>query len=438
MINSKIESRDFQESFESLNGFNGSISEILELIDQTQAINRLDVNKISLEMINEWLFDKVTHDFVHNSGKFFKLTGCKHGSNLLPIILQPEVGILGFICSKLNGVLHFLVQLKNEPGNPSGVQISPTVQATKSNYSQVHGGKLPEYLEYFINDPEKKTIISIEQSEQAWRYFQKKNENIIIFEEQPPSQNNSHLWMTLGQIRELSKIPLLINSCTRSVLSHINFKENSFCKKNNYLFSDKDILKSFEDIRKLKETSKIVPLVEIKNWERKNGCFKERHDNNFRFIGIDIKAQGREVSEWQQPILEEKGKGEYGLIAFKKKNEIYFLWKIRSEPGFKFGSELGPSWINRSSQNEDSLWAKSISRKSKVVFEIEHSEEGGRFFNSIFNHKICFFDKFPIEEISPEYIPLSIEQTLKFINKPDFFSQEARSIWFFVEESLFE
>lgn len=57
-----------------------------------------------------------------------------------PIINQPEVGYLGFIVKEFNGVLHFLMQAKIEPGNVNHVQLSPTIQATRSNYTQVHQG----------------------------------------------------------------------------------------------------------------------------------------------------------------------------------------------------------------------------------------------------------------------------------------------------------
>jgi oxidase EvaA len=44
-----------------------------------------------------------------------------------PIINQPEVGYLGFIVKKINGVMHFLIQAKIEPGNVNCVQLSPTI-----------------------------------------------------------------------------------------------------------------------------------------------------------------------------------------------------------------------------------------------------------------------------------------------------------------------
>lgn len=44
------------------------------------------------------------------------------------------------------------MQAKIEPGNVNRIQISPTIQATKSNFMQTHGGKAPAYLEYFSDE----------------------------------------------------------------------------------------------------------------------------------------------------------------------------------------------------------------------------------------------------------------------------------------------
>ncbi|WP_244267592.1 NDP-hexose 2,3-dehydratase family protein [Bacteroides oleiciplenus] len=49
-------------------------------------------------------------------------------------------------------MLYCLMQAKIEPGNVNCIQISPTLQAIKSNYSCVHSGKLPNYLKYFVNE----------------------------------------------------------------------------------------------------------------------------------------------------------------------------------------------------------------------------------------------------------------------------------------------
>ena len=73
------------------------------------------------------------------------------------------------------------MQAKIEPGNINAVQLSPTLQATKSNYTQVHKGNLPNYLEYFLDDRTDVTVLLDQlQSEQGARFFKKRNRNIII------------------------------------------------------------------------------------------------------------------------------------------------------------------------------------------------------------------------------------------------------------------
>ena len=41
------------------------------------------------------------------------------------------------------------MEAKAEPGNPDGVQISPTIQATFSNLKQAHKGRKPNFYEFF-------------------------------------------------------------------------------------------------------------------------------------------------------------------------------------------------------------------------------------------------------------------------------------------------
>ena len=50
--------------------------------------------------------------------------------------MQNEIGILGIIKNiKTN---KYLLQAKVEPGKINKIQISPTVQATRSNYSRIN------------------------------------------------------------------------------------------------------------------------------------------------------------------------------------------------------------------------------------------------------------------------------------------------------------
>lgn len=184
-----------------------------------------------------WYLDS-GNNIRHESGKFFSIEGIKvkivnnNEKDKIwnqPIINQPEVGILGIICQNRYGILYFLLQAKIEPGNINKIQMSPTVQATRSNFTQVHGGKTPPYLEYFRDLKNKKIIVDQLQSEQGARFLKKRNRNIII--EIPHDHRiallGNYCWLTLGQIKKLLQQKNIINMDTRTVLActQLNYSE---------------------------------------------------------------------------------------------------------------------------------------------------------------------------------------------------------------------
>jgi len=160
------------------------IEQWLISINQEQYFN---VTQIPLSEMDKWFIDKGTGDLKHDSGGFFSIRGLNVETNYgnvptwsQPIIHQPEIGILGIITKKINGILYFLLQAKAEPGNINTYQLSPSVQATRSNYLQLHGGKPTLYLEYFIDHTKSEVLIDQLQSEQGARFYHKRNRNIII------------------------------------------------------------------------------------------------------------------------------------------------------------------------------------------------------------------------------------------------------------------
>src|SRR5690348_11403666 len=98
---------------------------------------RFHIERIPFDKLRGWSFEPDTGNLVHSSGRFFSVEGLHvttddgpHKEWYQPIIKQPEVGILGILVKEFDGVLHFLMQAKMEPGNRNLLQLSPTVQAT--------------------------------------------------------------------------------------------------------------------------------------------------------------------------------------------------------------------------------------------------------------------------------------------------------------------
>jgi len=192
-----------------------------------------EVEFIGLNKLNNWYFDE-KKNLRHISKKFFSIEGIKVEMEFngearkswdQPIINQPEIGFLGILCQKKMGILYFLIQAKIEPGNINKIQVSPTLQATKSNFTLIHGGKTPPFLEYFnTNSKFIRIIVDQLQSEQGARFLKKRNRNMIVEVDEDyiiEAIPHNYCWLTLGQIKNLMKKENLVNMDTRTVLSCI-------------------------------------------------------------------------------------------------------------------------------------------------------------------------------------------------------------------------
>ena len=200
------------------------INDILAWL-KTRKSKKIDIRQSTFSKLKEWRFDKKSGNLCHDSNRFFSIIGLEIFTNWgkinhwkQPIIKQSEIGILGIIGKIIDGKWFFLMQAKIEPGNINQVQLSPTFQATKSNYMQVHRGEKPYYCDYFLSN-KYEVIFDQLQSEQGSRFIKKRNRNIIIeVEDEVPVYENFR-WISLDEIFQLLRIDNILNMDTRTVLS---------------------------------------------------------------------------------------------------------------------------------------------------------------------------------------------------------------------------
>ena len=192
----------FKSTIKNENIFNET-EEILNWIKNRNNEISVNIKQIPFSEMDNWHQDK-DGCLRHTSGKFFSIEGFNIKTDFgdvsswdQPLINQPEVGYLGILSKEFDGVLYFLMQAKIEPGNVNCVQISPTLQATKSNYSKVHKGKKPAYLNYFINIKPNQILFDQLQSEQGARFLRKRNRNLIIKIDDDVEVLEDFRWMTL-------------------------------------------------------------------------------------------------------------------------------------------------------------------------------------------------------------------------------------------------
>ncbi|WP_415715126.1 NDP-hexose 2,3-dehydratase family protein [Maridesulfovibrio sp.] len=379
-----------------------------------------EVTEIPFKTLGQWEFKNPSLYLGHDSGKFFTIEGLEVETDFgeirkwdQPIINQPEIGILGILTKEINGVLHFLMQAKMEPGNINTLQISPTVQATKSNYTKVHKGRTPTYLEYFIDADQSEIMIDSLQSEQGARFLAKRNRNILIKVEGDVAEHEDFFWLTLGQIKEILKFDNIINMDARTVLSCIPY----FTAEDIYSFNSLDntiaanlegypkkLISSMSTPSPLNDLDEIIswitslkssidfevkrkPLDMLKQWSV--GEEEIVHDQNryFSVIAVDVKAGSREVVSWSQPLLKHYGIGLCGFISQEIDGVLHFLTCARIEPGNRDILEIGPTVAKSGEAGRSNYPEVKFSKyftghaRAKVIFDAVHSEEGGRFYH---------------------------------------------------------
>ncbi len=389
------------------------IDEITSWVAEKNASLKVKIEKNKLSDSGAWFYDETAGEIRNAGGTFFQIRGLQQyrdGGLVLeqPILIQDEIGYLGIICKKIDGVLHFLMQAKIEPGNVNKIQISPTIQATKSNFTQKHGGKKPAYLDYFLNAVPESIIVDQIQSEQSSRFLGKRNRNIIIYVDEEIEVLPSHRWLTLGTIKALMKIDNLVNMDTRTVLSCIPYslekmtaEELSEAEK---LFSDKALFSSMfgendhaDFVRVMRYINnykmlhscenKIVPLHKMESWNFNDSGITHKTGYPFKVIFCDIEIEGREVTHWSQPLFEADGMAVFGLITADFDGKRKFLVQAKPEAGCYDSIELAPTVqleaaIPESEYNPiDRLFFSLMEQGAKIRNNVILSEEGGRFYH---------------------------------------------------------
>ena len=394
------------------------INEILDWINANNLSIHTSINKISLDKCIPWFYDTDNGIIRNSTGDFFQISGASYYDDIeQPIFIQNEIGFLGIICKQINGEMYYLMQAKIEPGNINKIQLSLTIQATKSNFTQKHGGAKPAYLDYFINASKYHIIVDQIQSEQSSRFLSKRNRNIIIEVDEDIEVLPSHMWMTLSQIKELMHYDNLVNMDTRTVLSCIpaekyisEIKDMTLLRSiQGDLYNLPEIYQYINDFKMFEQQKReLIPLFSLKNWEMKNGEFVCKEPYSFKVIFCDIEIEGREVKNWKQPLFEAAGIAIFGLMTRIHDGVKEFLVRATPEIGCFDKIELGPTvqreYVHNGKLTDvDKLFDNKLKNNDGIVFDTLLSEEGGRFYHEQNRNVIIEIEENEIDTLPPGY-----------------------------------
>ena len=204
---------------------------VIDWFNKKREESDMIVEEIGINDLDKWNIDKNSGNITHDSGGFFEVIGVKVSNTFdrevgkkgwtQPMIGKNPGGILGILMKRINGVPHYLLQAKAEPGNIGKLQLSPTLQATTSNLLKAHGGIRPKFSEYFDEPKNAKIIYAKWQSEDGGRFHLKSNYNMIVEVDEDLNIPDSFIWVTLYQIKQLLKIENFVGPHIRGIISYL-------------------------------------------------------------------------------------------------------------------------------------------------------------------------------------------------------------------------
>lgn len=466
---SQTTSLNFLKSAIELENTQHSLAEILNWIRKQNENVQVKVRRISFNQLDHWHFDEHKATLRHATGKFFTIEGIEVKTNWgevnqwsQPIINQPEIGYLGFITKEISGVLHFLVQAKIEPGNVNHVQLSPTLQATKSNYTRAHKGKAPNYLDYFVNAGADQILLDQLQSEQGARFYKKRNRNIIIKIEDEIEVLDNFIWLTLGQLKALMAYDNVVNMDTRTVISGIpygSFKAEDIDAypalkaifKNQHLkqrllkstlltenaYHDEDQIIQYITSQKCTYELNItsIPLHQLKDWVIEKNEIRHLQNKYFKVIAVEVSIGNREVIQWTQPMVEPAQEGLCALVGKEINGILHFAVQTKLECGnfdiIEFAPTVQCLTGNYRQTSEGSLPFLDYVLKAssdKIIYDTLQSEEGGRFYKEQNRNLIILAGEEIPTELPENYIWMTINQLQGFIKHNNYINIQARNL----------
>lgn len=213
-----------------------SLDDMANWFEQARKNCPIQVDDISLKDVRGWSSDPETGNLSHESGEFFVIHGVRTsnaeqrevgGGWDQPILTQVgyDGGILGLLRKKFDGIPHYLIEAKAEPGNYELLQMSPTLQATFSNLKKAHGGRKPHFAELFEHPKDHGVNVLYEAwlSEDGGRLHKKRNYGMLVEvgDDHDIELPEGFRWISLYQIKALLHRDAWVNPHIRGIIAHM-------------------------------------------------------------------------------------------------------------------------------------------------------------------------------------------------------------------------
>ncbi|MFB7102288.1 NDP-hexose 2,3-dehydratase family protein [Streptomyces hydrogenans] len=365
----------------------------------------LRVDRVPLSELTGWSFAPGTGDLRHDSGRFFSVEGLSVrretgpvDSWSQPVLVQSDIGVLGLLAKEFDGVLHFLMQAKMEPGNATRTQLCPTVQATRSNYTGVHGGAPVPYLDHFLRPGRGRVLVDVLQSEMGSWFHRKRNRNMVVEVLDDVPVGDDFRWMTMGEVLDRLRQDDVVNMDVRTILACLPLaaRGTGAPRRGPARHEDAELAHWFTDMKaRHPMVTRRVPLAAVDGWTRGPDEIAHEDGRYFRVIGVRVEATQREVRSWSQPLLAPVAEGVVAFLLRRFDGVPHVLVQARVEAGLLDGVEWAPTvqctpanlagtGLPRPRYLDAVLGAPA----DAVRYDTLLSDEGGRSYHSLARHLV--------------------------------------------------
>lgn len=425
------------------------LSEFYTWFEERSRANTYRVDRVGLDDLDDWSIEAETGNIVHRTGRFFAVEGLwvhvdPHPVETWdqPIIVQPENGILGILVKDFDGIPHCLMQAKMEPGNVNVLQLSPTVQATRSNFTRVHRGSSVPYLEYFTAPRRHRVIFDSLQSEQGSWFLGKRNRNMIVRVDGDVPVREDFCWLSLPQLAALLREDNVVNMDSRTVLS--GMPGGSGGDGSSALDAEPDgqhtmaeIISWFTEAKTSRRLDRYrMPLSKVRGWAYRDGRVAHERDRYFEIIGVRVQASNREVRQWCQPMLAPRGRGVIAFLTREIDGVRHVLVHALTEAGTHDVVEMAPTVQCDPDNYRDAAAVRRplfldyvlSAPRQRCLLDVVHSEEGGRFYHAE-NRYLVIESGDDVPRTPPDgYLWVSLSQLARLVRHSNYLNVAARSL----------
>lgn len=412
--------------------------------------------EVPLDALARWQVGR--DDIAHVTGGFFRIIAVRTASSeaaidgeAQPFILQPEIGILGFLARAGANGPQLLVQAKTEPGNAGAVQLAPSFQCTPSNYTARHGGTPAPFFDHFAAPPPGGVISDLRQSEQGTRFLGKFNRNMVVelpAGTAPEGIGPAWRWLDAAALRALLVHDNVLNTDARSVLVSTPWRYwaggESFARWRGAGGFGAALLRSYrhaeaDDPRAwllaqraaTSVTHARLALADLPGWRMSDGALAPTAPGGFAVRGYRVQARDREVANWDQPLVDSAGDGEITLICQERDGVMRVLLRARAEAGLGNRVEIAASvQIAPGALPERGIEAElAAAAESGIVHLACHqSEEGGRFHRDGNAYRVVELDEAMALAPPAAFRWVTLRQLEALCTTPGLVTNEARSV----------